>query len=512
MSSSEEERDVMDDVEREEIVESSSSIQSTSRASSFDYDSLRGPKSADPIWNFFESRKENKELWTYCKICSYKNKGRNNTNVKKHLKRTHKAEALEYEQKRVKFEKEKETAGETFSKVSISDYFKKLPSGKVKLYDRKSPKYQEIKMRLTFLAGSTSFAHQLVDTEEFQSFMTSVNEQFPLPTGRTLSSWVIEVSEKLKRLYQAKIKSAERFSVCIDLWTQHGFTFSYMGMTGHFYDSTEKKLESVCLGCSVLPHPHTAEAIFSKIQAVLESWGLEDAQVLRYVTDEGANIKAALRDLVVVQTDVIENAEEDVEVGRPADFRLEDSDIEDEDDEQLQSNAREMDRVFSRRLSCYAHVVSSACRTVLDKEGSPIYELKAQVLPLVSKFTHSGAASENLKRLAGKKLLKVAQHRWNSFFYVCNRLVDLRAELTQVCQEKDWPIRFQWADVQLCRDFLKPFADKTTLLEGQKYPTAPGVIPAILTLLEHLDVSFCDIFIDIGLILVGLFYACPFSS
>ena len=41
-------------------------------------------------------------------------------------------------------------------------------------------------------------------------------------------------------------------------------------------------------------------------------------------------------------------------------------------------------------------------------------------------FSLLGVAVKKLKYIAGKKLLKMAPLRLNSFFYVCNRLPKLR--------------------------------------------------------------------------------------
>ncbi len=57
----------------------------------------------------------------------------------------------------------------------------------------------------------------------------------------------------------------------------------------------------------------------------------------------------------------------------------------------------------------------------------------------------------------------------------------------EVCHERDWPIAFEWREVELCRDLLKPIAEMTTYLEGQYYSTCSLVIPALLPIREHLQ-------------------------
>ena len=84
--------------------------------------------------------------------------------------------------------------------------------------------------------------------------------------------------------------------------------------------------------------------------------------------------------------------------------------------------------------------------------------LKKEILKLITKITKSCAATEQLKSLAGKSLLSVAATRWNSFFLVCDRLIDVKEHVIAVCNSKDWPIMFKWSEVRTIRDLLQPFA------------------------------------------------------
>ncbi len=355
---------------------------------------------------------------------------------------------------------------------------------KRKDYDRKDPKCITFKQKLTFLAGTTSLAYNVIQSEEFGALIHVLDERIPVPTACTVSKWVKEMAEELNAKVAAFVQDANRFSVCLDLWSQKGLTYSYLGVTVHFYSPKMKELASAAVACKSLPHPHTEKAISEALAQVFVDWGFERENVVRYVTDQGANIMASLRNYQIVQMEA-----PDFEPRGCNMQGMEDSDVESESEADFERDQQELQRIFPQRCSCFAHMLSTTCHKVLDARDSPIEQLKGQVLPLVLKFSHSGSATEGLKRIAGKKLLKVAKTCWNSFYYVCNRLVELCAEVIQVCQERDWPIVFQWAELELCRDLLKPFADMTTLLEGQKYPTSPGVIPALLTLKEHLQVK-----------------------
>ncbi len=241
----------------------------------------------------------------------------------------------------------------------------------------------------------------------------------PLPCAKTLGNWVRSMSTDFREKLIEVLSSVERFSLCADLWSQTGLSHGYLGLTAHFYFSQSNRFEATALAVMELEHPHSAERIHEAIFAKLDEYGLQDERVVRYVTDQGANIKAALADLVVVQRDL---PQPEIREAVPQLHGLEeeaDELFEDENPEDFFAAEEEMERVFPRRLSCYAHVMNCACRTVLDAEGSPVQQLKNLVLPLIVKFSASSVATQALKRLAGKKLLNTAKHRWNSFWYVC---------------------------------------------------------------------------------------------
>ncbi|KZR96972.1 Uncharacterized protein APZ42_008390, partial [Daphnia magna] len=170
-----------------------------------------------------------------------------------------------------------------------------------------------------------------------------------------------------------------------------------------------------------------------------------------------------------------------------------DSEASEEEESQIEEDNEDnmdwMEEEFPKRLTCIDHELNTMCHRVLDKTTSPISKLKCRVLPLINRFSKSGVAVEKLKYLAVKKLLKVVPTRWNSFFYVCNRLSKLKEAVIKVCLERGWEIDFLWNDVELCRDFLRPMAIATTFLKGHKYSTSPSVVPFLLTISEHLQDS-----------------------
>ena len=67
--------------------------------------------------------------------------------------------------------------------------------------------------------------------------------------------------------------------------------------------------------------------------------------------------------------------------------------------------------------------------------------LKREILTLITEITKSCAAKEQ-----SKSLLSVAATRWNSFFLVCDRLIDGKEHVIVVCNSKDSRNKFSWSE------------------------------------------------------------------
>ena len=100
------------------------------------------------------------------------------------------------------------------------------------------------------------------------------------------------------------------------------------------------------------------------------------------------------------------------------------------------SDEKEMLRAFPKQLFCVAHTSSLMCHWILDKPGSFIHALKQEILPLIKHFNSFSIATQQLKVLNGKKLLKIAKTRWHYFYFVCERLLSLKDSIKQKAVEK----------------------------------------------------------------------------
>lgn len=434
----------------------------------------RGPKKDMPLWKYFSEVRTADGVFSVCQQrgCKYRNKGRNTTTLKNHLAK----HPEQYEE----FMKLYKSATEWKRKLQSdknrlqSDVTEFFPNNSVVAYDRNFTKFKVMKKSLTQLAACTSMSLNLVSSEEFREYTAALDARgaASLPSRYTLKNWIITWTNDMQHAVVDNIRRARKFSVCCDMWSQQGLTHSFIGVTVQYYNKDNRRLETAALSCRELPHPHTADAIRNEVLKILSDWGLDEANVLRYITDQGANMIAAFRSFVIIQSCAEDADESSDDTSDDGSDQVTASDAADAEAQAFFDNVAESERVFPRRNSCYAHVMNVACHTVLDMPMSQIQKLREKVLSIVRKFAASGVATEKLKAMAGKKLIKVAQTRWNSFYYVCCRVYELKEHVVAICAAQDWPITFAWSDVELCCELLKPIADAITYVKVIHMPPA----------------------------------------
>jgi hypothetical protein len=177
------------------------------------------------------------------------------------------------------------------------------------------------------------------------------------------------------------------YSVVLDMWTQSGFKYSYVGVILVFLNPATASVESVLLGVRLLNHPHSSDRIRSIVDILLSIWDLRHEkvqflkrliyiftivifQVMRYVTDGGSNMICAYKyDRLMVE--FCEEDEEDEE-SNPADPNLDSSfDEEAEIDRQLAAAEKGVESLsisFPHRITCFIHSLICVLKNCVEKD------------------------------------------------------------------------------------------------------------------------------------------------
>jgi hypothetical protein len=368
----------------------------------------------------------------------------------------------------------------------------------------------------------------MVESSYFHALLFNANSRLAdsLPSRNTLKKWVIDYSTRVRTNVIALLKTVKNFFVTLDIWSQQGLDKFYLGVVALFYNPKSARIEVAALACRDFPHPHTGLRIRELLEQLFAEFDLDLKKVIRFTTDKGANV--VLQPYKVIQyvkaTPSIDQAEDPTpdpertdEIYVEIDLDIEIADEESDDDDELltdnesddgnghaeengdhqaeqedyvyEADQEDFRQAFPKRKTCVAHALNLIFQKILDLKRSCVSKLRKKVLKLLKKINTSGVANQELKRLTGKKLLKIAKTRWNSFFFVLQRVLLLKSAIISVCRERVWGIDFDWANVAKIVLFLKPLAMATTYLEGDVYPTAASVIPSILSLEEHFQTT-----------------------
>ncbi len=212
-------------------------------------------------------------------------------------------------------------------------------------------------------------------------------------------------------------------------------------------------MKSYVLETALFPGSHAAGNIAEKVRDCLRKFKIPDSMIVACVHDEAANAMAAGR---ILQTFGWSNQ------------------------------------------PCSAHLLQTAVRHTISSSRS-VQKLLSASRKLVGHFKHSNIATEQLEKKQAQlcqdratyHLVQDVTTRWNSSYYMLQRLVQLRlpvtAVLTDASAKKDEKLLLlkdkEWTLAESLVDVLAPAEAATRFLSGQQYVTSSVVLPLIVGLL-----------------------------
>lgn len=426
-----------------------------------------------PLWNHFEQVTIENIRYYRCKVegCDYKNKGRNHSTLMSHLQAKHTG---------------------VYTQINIENVAKKSKDGGITQYlvPAKVNSFGDImEDKIIELFVNSTLPLRFIDDENFIQFVEFLNPKakkhlFKRNTlAKELNQRNIYHRTEIKNL----ISSAKFVSISCDIWTQKNYTASFLGITVQFYNMNTKSIQNFALDLAQIEQPHTALVIRESLSTSLSFW-LKPSQVIRCVTDAGANVKAAFRrqdceDNISEDEQILEDSND--EIMQESDFSID----EDDDIEVNMSNDQEneiFDVTDMKRITCIAHLLNTVSRNAFDTTGSDIHALKRAILKFVKQITMSAKKTEYLTKIGGKTLVKFAQTRWNILYYVCKRLLEIKDSLIQLSTQFGIIIPFSWLDIQSLREILEPIEKMTSVVQSDGL-TISKVIPSIVELKETLN-------------------------
>ncbi len=175
----------------------------------------RGPQTTSAVWEFFTSDRETEEA--SCKYCSFKQKNRNTTNLRRHLKGHHKLRYAELEEaekkKKMKLEySESESSIKnhaTFSASSQSDPDSQKPepsAASAKPYLSSQEKSRTLNRLLCKLFGCTTVALNVVESQEFRAFCHEMDPRFSVPCRNTLKKRILTLEQEVRETVRISMR------------------------------------------------------------------------------------------------------------------------------------------------------------------------------------------------------------------------------------------------------------------------------------------------------------------
>ena len=167
-------------------------------------------------------------------------------------------------------------------------------------YTKDSVKFKAITNRVTLLLVKQMLPISLVDTDEFIALIKELDARYVCPGRKYFSETAIPTkSTQVKELIMSDLKNASSISCTTDGWTSIT-TEPYVSLTVHYITPTWH-LRTYCLRTIYLPESHTADNIASMIRNILVEFNLSLSNVTSFTTDNGANMKAAIRKLEITR-------------------------------------------------------------------------------------------------------------------------------------------------------------------------------------------------------------------
>ena len=283
----------------------------------------------------------------------------------------------------------------------------------------------------------------VVEDKGFQSLLHVLDPRYKLPSRKSTMRMLPDAYNKQVEEIKKEISQVSHVALTSDLWTSRT-TESYITITCHFLTATWE-LKSLVLETLKFDLSHTAEHIADALLKVAENWDIS-SKVVAIVTDNASNIVAAVRITGWVH------------------------------------------------VPCFAHTLNLVVSEAIKSDES-VSDLKKRCKQIVTFFHQCVKATEKLKevqcqlKLPEHKLIQEVDTRWNSTFYMFERIVEQhQAITTALCLSSRNDLCLSAADVKLLVEslsVLRSFEAATREISADQYVSISKAIPLARSL-QHL--------------------------
>ena len=289
--------------------------------------------------------------------------------------------------------------------------------------------------------------YSIVEDEGFIRYSQHLEPRFALPSRRRLSERIVpDMYIKVKDGIGKLLLAGKKIAFTTDIWTEGNTTKAFIGVSAHWIDSEWNRKFAV-LTCEQFSGRHTGDMIAVKFQAALAEWKIPRELCLMVIRDNASNMVNAFR-----QADI------------PS-------------------------------LGCVLHTLQLAINDCIFDQRV-VSDSLAVCRRLVGHFKHSALASQRLadiQRQLQMEILRPVQDvstRWNSSYYMVERLLRMKHALSVLCSETDGMqdktiSPNQWSVLENVKVMLEPIEKLTRDLSAYDaclYSVLPAIVGLKLTL------------------------------
>ena len=405
-----------------------------------------------------KERKKTSDIWTYFKIDSSDIKKAvcltceervsrggsiptkfNTSNLRKHLM-IHKDQfhsLLEEEKRR----KEKPNKAEGAKSNRLKQETLKSMVEKRSVYSVNHPRAKAITYRVAEMICTDLQPFSVVSDEGFGRLLAELEPRYVLPSRRQFSEVLIpEIFTKVKHRISDLLRLASYITLTTDIWSSTNCSHSFLSLTAHFIVESNMEKKDVMLCAWRFDESHTGNNISGAILSHVRQWDIED-KIVCVLRDNASNMVAA------------------------------------------------MNSANLKSLPCLAHSLQ-----LIIKDGvlmqPAVQKLLTTARSLVGHYHRSNSSFQNFKKIQSQLnlpdhvLIQDVTTRWNSSYYMLERLVEQRKAITAANTECQPPAELntqQWLLTEKVIKLLRVFEEATREVSGE-YASASIIIPIISAL------------------------------
>lgn len=290
----------------------------------------------------------------------------------------------------------------------------------------------------------------VVEGEGFKRLIKELAPSYKIPSVTTLKNALDNKYEVTKEILKSCLLAEPHVSITFDAWTETMNEKSFLGVAVHYLKDIS--LKSHCLAVAELKERHTAQYISDILGKILSDWQIDNSKIVTVVTDNGANVVAAVN------------------------------------------------KTFgkSRHTPCFAHTINLVTtHTVGQQYIKPIISKVKEIVKWVKNSVINSDQLRKKQAEAGvpegkfKTLILDVATRWNSVFFMIRRFIEMVSFLSPILLNDitapSMPTAIEMDILRQLLELLQPLEFVTKESSGENYITISKVIPMISCLLKQLD-------------------------